>query len=252
MENDDIMRIVKCLQSVLVCNSCHIFCRKEGCFGASRKEFQLVAQLDRTPAKVMNSRSRSESSDLQILTARITHKLQPSPDQYHDIKSIILPLNRPPIKFLIAASCHFPTWIQGIPHPWDVVVQRCNNTVARCIVVLRCISRDYSLASTGRLRRTSSPVPPSQVGSREACHRSKSLAAASAHNSPHRNNYCATLDRGSSCSCFQPWQHLFQLMPSASCCNPADARTRCRAAQMSCESELRSVSTIITDTKSVP
>jgi hypothetical protein len=60
------------------------------------------------------------------------------------------------------------------------------------------------------------------------------------------------LDRGSSCSCFQPWQHLFQLMPSASCCNPADARTRCRAAQMSCESELRSVSTIITDTKSVP
>jgi hypothetical protein len=46
------------------------------------------------------------------------------------------------------------------------------------------------------------------------------------------------LDRGSSCSCFQPSQHLLQLMPSASCCNPADARTRCRAAQSSCESEL--------------
>jgi hypothetical protein len=87
MENDDIMRIVKCLQSVLVCNSCHIFCRKMGCFAASRKEFQLAAQLDRTPAKVMNPRLRSESSDLQILTARIAHKLQPSPDQYHDIKS---------------------------------------------------------------------------------------------------------------------------------------------------------------------
>jgi hypothetical protein len=60
MENDDIMHIVKCLQSVLVCNSCHIFYRKEGCFAASRKEFQLAAQLDRTPAKVMNPRSRSE------------------------------------------------------------------------------------------------------------------------------------------------------------------------------------------------
>lgn len=108
MENDDIMRIVKCLH-VLVCNSCHIFCRKEGFFAASREEFQLAAQLDQTPAKVMNSRSRSESSDLQILTARITHKLQPSPDQYYGIKSISLLLNRPPIKFLIAASCHFPT-----------------------------------------------------------------------------------------------------------------------------------------------
>jgi hypothetical protein len=157
---------------------------------------------------------------------------------YHDIKSISLLLNRPPIKFLIAASCHFPTWIQGIPHPWDVVVQRCNNTVARCIVVLRCIPPDYSLAATGRLCRTSSLVPPSQVGNWEACHHSKSLATASAHKSPHRNNYCATLDRGSSCSCFQPWQHLLQLMPSASSCNPADARTRCRAAQMSGESEL--------------
>jgi hypothetical protein len=60
------------------------------------------------------------------------------------------------------------------------------------------------------------------------------------------------LDRGSSCSCFQPWKHLLQLMPSASCFYPADARTRCRAAQMSCESELRSVSTAITDTKFVP
>ncbi len=156
---------------------------------------------------------------------------------YHDIKSISLLLNRPPIKFLITASCHFPTWTQGIPHPWDVVVWRCNNTVARCIVVLRCIPRDYSLASTGRLRRTSSPVLPSQVGNWEACHRSKSLCTASAHNSPHRNNYCATLDRGSSCSCFQPWQHLLQLMPSASSCNPANARTRCTAAQMSCDSE---------------
>jgi hypothetical protein len=45
------------------------------------------------------------------------------------------------------------------------------------------------------------------------------------------------LDRGSSCGCFQPWQHLLQLMLSASSCNPANARTRCRPAQMSCESE---------------
>ncbi len=48
----------------------------------------------------------------------------------------------------------------------------------------------------------------------------------------------ATLDGGSSCSCFQPCQHLLQLKPSASSYNPADARTRCTAAQMSCESEV--------------